>query len=180
MPTQRHETRRAGAGAAAAIRPARPPAAAGRVRQGRAAPVEVLGVACHGTDHGYVSRRDDVRRRVATRRDQPPSRFVSIDAAVMRRVTQRAGDIAAGTEGRQPGGEGRPIRSRSARSSPPVKRYSPNSASRQIDQLQGPWEWAEVTVVGAPLLRTISRALARIHVDLRDDVVPRLRIQVRT
>jgi hypothetical protein len=50
--------------------------------------IEVLGVARHRADHRYVGRRQDAGRRMAARRDQPPGRFVAIDAAVMRRVAQ--------------------------------------------------------------------------------------------
>ena len=78
-----------------------------QIRSGKRAQrqIEILGVTRHRADDGYVGRRHDARRRVAARRDQPPRRFVSIDAAVMRRVAQRAGYVAASAECREPGGE---------------------------------------------------------------------------
>ena len=76
--------------------------------------IEIFGMARHRADHGYVGRRHDAGRRMAARRDQPPGRFVAIDAAVMRRVAQRAGDVAAGAEGRQPRGKRRRFAARRA------------------------------------------------------------------
>ena len=73
--------------------------------EGAQGQVEVLGVARHRANHGDVGRGHDAGRSMAARRDQTPARFVAVDAAVVCRVAQRAGDVAAGAEGRQSGGE---------------------------------------------------------------------------
>ena len=106
MPIQRRETRRAGGGAAAATRPAKLPAVQ-QVGSGKGRTAPDRGPRRTGpSDRPRICRSaHDTRRPMAARRDQPPARFVATDPAVMPRVTQGAGNVAAGAEGQEPGGE---------------------------------------------------------------------------
>ena len=71
--------------------------------------LEILRRAREGPEHVEVRRRELARGPgdVAAPRDDAVARLVAVHAAEVRRIADRAADVAAELEGREPGGEGR-------------------------------------------------------------------------